>query len=186
MLFRSLFCLAVLAALASRRLSNFPAVTGGLLLLIGVIAVQGISRGMVALPALTMGYLMLSLLVAWLGAQLSRAERLPEVVKVLAAFILCAAVLNALAAVAQVYGIPPWARDWIAVPHGGRAYGNVAQPNLFANYVALGLLSLLYLHAACRMHLAMLVLLGGLLVWASALSGSRAALAYPFMVAALA
>ena len=104
---------------------------------------------------------------------------------VLAACILAGALANAAAGIMQFYGRPVWLEDLIADLRGIRAYGNIAQPNLYANYLALGEAALLYLWARGRVGGAVTGCAAALLVWAIALSDSRAALLYVLWFAAL-
>ena len=130
-------------------------------------------------------YVLYAVLMIWLGACVVTATGLEKTADVLAACILAGALANAMAGVIQFYGRPVWLEDLVADLRGIRAYGNIAQPNLYANYLALGEAALLYLWARGRVSGAATGCAAALLVWAIALSDSRAALLYVLWFAAL-
>jgi O-antigen ligase len=138
------------------------------------------------LPLLAALYVLYAVLMIWLGAQLTAAFGIERVATVLAAFLLVGALANSLAGVIQFYGRPRLLEDVIAELHGsGRAYGNIAQANLYANYLALGEGALLFLWIRARVRTAYALPALALLLLGSALSGSRGALLYAFWYAAL-
>src|SRR6266446_4338931 len=104
------------------------------------LAVQAASGGHAysQLPLLAALYVLYAVLMIWLGAQLTAALGIERVAMVLAAFFLIGALANSLAGVIQFYGRPRLFEDVIAELRGNRAYGNIAQANLYANYLALG------------------------------------------------
>ncbi|HEY6721446.1 MAG TPA: Wzy polymerase domain-containing protein [Burkholderiales bacterium] len=180
---------ATLVFLAGRNASvvSWPALARWLLvfaLFLGVTAVHG-EHAYFQLPLVAMLYVLYAVLVIWLGAQLAIAFGVERVAMVLAAFLLAGALANAASGVIQFYGRPDLFEDVIAELHGSRAYGNIAQPNLYANYLALGegALVLLWLRERVRTGYALLALV--LLVLGSALSGSRSALLYALWYSAL-
>lgn len=130
-------------------------------------------------------YVLYAVLMLQLGAQLVAVFGIERVAAVLAAFVLVGALANAVAGVIQFYGRPALFEDVIAELRGNRAYGNIAQSNLYTNYLALGqaALLLLWLRARLRTSYALAALV--LLVVASALSGARGALLYAIWFAAL-
>ena len=88
----------------------------------------------------------------------------------------------------QFYGVPRRCRTSSSnciSPPAYRAYGNVAQPNLYANYLALGGTALLFLWQRASLRTAFALAAAMLLAWACALSGSRAALLYALWFALL-
>jgi O-antigen ligase len=130
-------------------------------------------------------YVLYAVLVVQLGAQLVATFGMQRVAVVLAAFVLAGALANSVAGVIQFYGQAALFKDFIAELIGRRAYGNIAQSNLYSNYLALGqaALLLLWLHQRLRTSYALAALI--LLVVASALSGSRGALLYAIWFASL-
>lgn len=129
-------------------------------------------------------YALYAVLMVQLGAQLVAAMGIERVATALAAFVLVGALANAVAGVVQFYGRPALFEDIIAELRGRRAYGNIAQSNLYTNYLALGQAALLFLWMRARLRIAWAVAALVLLVVASALSGARAALLYAIWFAA--
>src|SRR5882672_8400360 len=151
------------------------------------LAVQAVSGGHAysQLPLLAALYVLYAVLVIWLGAQLTAALGIERVAMVLATFFLIGALANSLAGVIQYYGRPELFEDVIAERHAHGAFGNIAQWNLYANYLALGEGALLFLWLRERVRTAYALPALILLVLSSALSGSRGALLYAFWYAAL-
>ena len=119
-----------------------------------------------------------AMLMIWLGAQLSASLSLNRVAMTLAAFLLAGAIANACAGIIQYYGRPFWLEDFVAELHGSRAYGNIAQSNLYANYLALGLASPLYLWIRGGISSGGVIAGLALLNFAAALTGSRTWILY--------
>ncbi len=139
----------------------------------------------VQLPLVAALYVLYAVLTIWLGAQLTAELGIERVATVLAAFLLAGALANSLAGVMQFYGRPRLLEDVIAELHGSRVYGNIAQPNLYANYLALGEGALLFLWARARVRTVYALPALTILLLGSALSGSRGALLYALWYAAL-
>lgn len=141
------------------------------------------------LPVLGALYVLFAVLLIRLGAQLTTAVSMERAASVIAACLLAGALANAAAGVIQFYGIPPLLEDVIAElghdPNHNSAYGNIAQSNLYANYLALGAAALLFLWLRGSLRAVYALAAAALLAWASALSGSRSALLYAFWFAAL-
>ena len=131
-------------------------------------------------------YVLYAVLMVQLGAQLAAQLGLERTALALAAFLFVGAMLNAAAGVVQYVGRPALLEDLVAELHGRRAYGNIAQVNLYANYLALGAASLLYLWVRARLRTVVALAALGLIAIASALSGSRSALLYALWFALLA
>ncbi len=151
------------------------------------LAVQAAGSGRVysQLPLVAALYVLYAVLTIWLGAQLTAELGIERVATVLAAFLLAGALANSLAGVMQFYGRPRLLEDVIAELHGSRVYGNIAQPNLYANYLALGEGALLFLWARARVRTVYALPALTILLLGSALSGSRGALLYALWYAAL-
>ncbi len=113
-----------------------------------------------------------------LGSGLAKDLGREKVCAVLAAFLLAGALLNAACATFQIAGIPRALREFIAHLNGNRATGNVGQANLYANYLALGEASLLYLYARGSLGRLTTLACGSVLVLAAALAASRASFLY--------
>ena len=141
-----------------------------------------------AYPQMTLwaiAYVSYAVLMIWLGAHLAKTIGLARTAELLAACILVGALANAMAGIVQFYGRPVWLEDLIADLRGNRAYGNIAQPNLYANYLALGQAALLFLWVRGRIGRGVTACLAAWLVWASVLSDSRAALLFVLWFAAV-
>src|SRR5882672_111594 len=135
--------------------------------------------------ALAALYVLFAVALIWLGAQLVAEAGLERVAIALAVFILAGALANAAAGIIQFYGRPHLLEDVIAELRAEGAYGNIAQRNLYANYLALGQCALLFLWLRARLRTAHAIAALILLATGSALSGSRGALLYPVWYAAL-
>jgi len=140
----------------------------------------------IQLPVLAALYVLYAVLMIWLGAQLVAALGLERVATVLATFVLAGALANALAGVIQFHGRPALLQDIVADLHGARAYGNIAQANLYADYLALGEGALLYLWVRARVRTGYALGALALLVVGSALTSSRGVALYALWYAAFA
>src|SRR5712691_4931858 len=148
---------AALTLLAGRGIRiSLPAPASWLVAFAVFLAAQAAGGGHAysQLPLLAALYVLYAVLMIWLGAQLTAAFGIERVAAVLAAFLLVGALANSLAGVIQFYGRPRLLEDVIAELHGKRAYGNIAQANLYANYLALGEGALLCLWARARVRTA--------------------------------
>lgn len=130
-------------------------------------------------------YLLWAAALILLGAALRREFGLAALSAALAWFILAGGLLNALAGILQHYELRGILEPVIASKISPAIYGNLVQPNHFANHIALALASLLFLHARGRLHPAVAALLGGLLLFVLSLTGSRSAWLYLGALAAL-
>jgi len=130
-------------------------------------------------------YVLFAVVMVQLGTQLVATLGIERVAVVLAAFVLAGALANAVAGVIQFYGRPALFEDVIAELRGGRAYGNIAQANLYTNYLALGQVSLLFLWLRARLRTGYGITALVLLVVASALAGARGAVLYAIWFALL-
>ncbi|MBE0627208.1 MAG: O-antigen ligase C-terminal domain-containing protein [Burkholderiales bacterium] len=185
---------AVLAAFASRRSSGFTAVPLPARWLIAFalfLAVQALA-GHSNYPQRPLSgalYVLYAVLLFWLGAQLAVSVGTERVAIILAAWLLTGALANAAAGVIQFYGRPALLEDVVAElrlgPQHNGAYGNIAQSNLYVNYIALGGTALLFLWWRRSLRTVYAVAAALLLAYGSALSGSRSALLYPLWLMVL-
>lgn len=185
---------AMFAALMRRRDSAFVAVPLPARWLIAFalfLAAQALVGNPVypQLPLLGALYVLYAALLIWLGAHLTAAAGIERAAGVLAACLLAGAAANAAAGLIQFYGLPALLEDIVAeLGHGpdhNAAVGNIAQANLYANYLALGGTALLFLWLRGGLRTAYALAAGVILAWASALSGSRSALLYALWFAVL-
>lgn len=186
----SLATLAVTAFLLAWRSGKgaVPDLTVWLALFAGWLALQGALRepAYPQLPIAGIVYVLVAAQLAWLGHALAHRLGAERVVDVLAWAILAGAMANALIGITQFYGVPRALIGFIGTTPGSRIVGHVGQANLFADYVALGQASLLYLVARNRLRGAWWWIAGALLVLASAYAQSRSAILFSLWIYALA
>lgn len=179
--------LALIVARSVPAAAPFPAPARWLIAFALVLAMQAaIGRHAYSqLPLLAALYVLYAALMIWLGAQLVAVFGIERVAGVLAAFLLTGALANSMAGLIQFSGRIELFEDVIAELHGNRAYGNIAQPNLYANYLALGEGALLYLWLRARVRTAYALPALASLLLGSALSGSRSAILFALWYAVL-
>ncbi len=131
-------------------------------------------------------YLLWAALLMMLGQRLREEFGLPALATALATFLLIGAELNALAGILQHYRWHTFLDAVITVKISLAVYGNVAQPNHFANYLTLGLISLGLLHMRSLLRARYVVLLAMPLLFVLVLSGSRSVWLYLLFMAGMA
>ena len=112
-------------------------------------------------------------LLLMLGNCLREELGLPALATTLAVFLVIGAELNALSGIIQHYRWHTFLNSVVTTQVSSAVYGNIAQPNHFANYITLGLVSLGLLFATGRIRIWMAVLMAGPLMFVLVLSGSR-------------
>jgi O-antigen ligase len=141
------------------------------------------------LPLLGALYVLYAALLVWLGTQLAVVTGIERAAGVLAACLLAGALANAAVGMIQFYGRPALLEDIVAELRYGagqpRAYGNIAQPNMYANYLALGEAALLFLWQRGSLRPLFALAAAVLLAWACALADSRGTLLYAVWFALL-
>lgn len=148
--------------------------------LIGVLLLQA-ALGMMAYLDQTwlyLMYLLFALLLMLLGAKLKDCMGLEKLSVVLALFLLAGTELNALLGILQQYRWHTPFDSFIVVKVGAGVYGNLAQRNHFADYIALGLASLGLLMQLRRLPWGWVVPLALPLLFVMTLSGSRSSWLY--------
>jgi O-antigen ligase len=123
-------------------------------------------------------YFLFSALLMMLGQRLRVELGLPTLVTALAVFLLIGAELNTLAGVLQHYRWNTFLNQVITVKTSSAIYGNTAQPNHYANYITLGLISLGLLYARLSMRVWQAALLAAPMLFVMVLSGSRSSWLY--------
>ncbi|TAN84743.1 MAG: hypothetical protein EPN14_01765 [Gallionella sp.] len=164
------------------RIAQFPAA------LIAVVLLQW-GLGKVAYfnqALLYIFYLLFAALLMLLGARLRDCFGLAKLAQVLAVFLLAGAELNALIGVLQHYRWHTPLDAVVVMKVSSGVFGNLAQPNHFANYIALGLASLGLLHQRRRIKAGYAALLAAPLLFVMTLSGSRSSWLYLLMMGGLA
>jgi len=131
-------------------------------------------------------YLLFSALLMMLGQRLRTELGLPLLVSALAIFLLVGAELNTLAGILQHYRWDTFLNPVITAKTSQAVYGNTAQPNHFANFLALGLISLGLLYARSGMRIWLAALLAMPMLFVLVLSGSRSSWLYLLFVLGLA
>ncbi len=112
------------------------------------------------------------------GSELAASFSVERTCDLLARCVLVGAVLNSTCGVLQIMGIPPSLDSFIAHLNGARAIGNVGQANLYANYLALGEASLVYLYIRGSLSLGKSLAIGSSLVLGASLAASRTSALY--------
>ena len=120
-------------------------------------------------------YLLWAALLIMLGYRLREELGMPMLTTVLGACLLLGAELNALLGVLQHYRWHTFLDSVVTVKISAAVYGNLAQPNHYANYIALGLASLGLLRMHWSMRAWQVVVLALPLLFVLVLSGSRSA-----------
>lgn len=129
-------------------------------------------------------YMLWAALLMMLGRALKEKLGLPLLATVLAIFLLVGTELSALAGILQHYRWHTFLDSVVTSKNSVAVYGNMAQPNHYANYISMGLVSL----GLLRVHLRswQVVLLAAPLLFVMVLSGSRSSWLYLFSMAVLA
>lgn len=131
-------------------------------------------------------YLLFAALMMWLGARLRDCFGVEKLTTVLAFALLAGAELSALIGVLQHYQWHTPLDAVIVMQISPSVYGNLAQPNHFADYTALGLASLGLLFQQRKLKAGHAILLAAPLLFVLALSGSRSSWLYLLMMTGLA
>lgn len=131
-------------------------------------------------------YFLFAALLMMLGQRLRVEFGLPFVATALAVFLLAGAELNTLAGILQHYRWNTFLNSVITVKTSYVVYGNTAQPNHYAHYIALGLLSLGLLYVRLSLRMWQATLLATPMLFVLVLSSSRSAWLYLSFALALA
>jgi len=131
-------------------------------------------------------YLAWAVLLMVVAATLRREIGLVALIVAVAWFVLAGSVVGAIAGLLQHFGMADALSPIVARKTSAVVFGNLAQPNHYAGYTAIGLASLVYLNASGRLGLAAAAVPAALLVFVLGLSGSRSAWAFLGVVLALA
>lgn len=123
-------------------------------------------------------YLVWASLLIMLGAALRRELGMATVASALAWCLVIGGELSAAIGLLQYYDISTVLNPLIMPKVTGQIYANLAQPNHFANYTALALVSVAYLFAGGRMRGIGTIFAAAPLLFVLGLSGSRSAWLY--------
>ena len=131
-------------------------------------------------------YLLFAALLMLLGARLRECMGMAKLAQVLAIFLLIGAELSALIGVLQHYRWHTPFDSLIVMKISSGVYGNMGQPNHFANYISLGMISLGLLYQQQRLKVGYVALLAAPLLFVLTLSGSRSSWLYLLLMTGLA
>ena len=131
-------------------------------------------------------YFLFAALLMVLGARLRDCFGLTRLAQVLANFLLIGAALNAVLGVVQHFHWHTLLDSVITAKISSFLYGNIAQHNHYANYIAMGLISLGLLFQQGKLKAVYVVVLATLLLFVMTLSGSRSSWLYLLMMSGLA
>ncbi len=127
-------------------------------------------------------YLLWATLLVILGAVLRKEFGLTVISVVLAWFFLVGGGFSAGVGILQHFNIHSFLDDFIAAKNFAAVYGNIGQTNHFATHISLALASLIFLFAAARLPIWIVILLALPLLFVLSLSGSRSSGLYLFAV----
>lgn len=131
-------------------------------------------------------YLLFAMLLMLLGARLRACFGLEKIATVLAVFLLIGTECSALIGVLQHFRWSTPLNPVILMKAGTSVVGNLAQPNHFANYTALGLISLGLLYRQSLLKTGYVIALATPLLFVMSLSASRSTWLYLLMMNILA
>lgn len=175
--------LCALIPLLGRRHWQPVVLPRSLLYLLGFIALLVVQVALGRVPYVQQAlvgaqYVLWAVLLLWLGNQLARELGLERIAVTLAWALLAGALLCGAIGWIQHFGIQSPLDPFINRKAASAVIANLGQPNHLANYLALGLASLLYLLASGRIAPWIAVLCGVVLLQILALTGSRASWLY--------
>ncbi len=145
--------------------------------LVGFILLQ-LLMGKIAFPQqalLGMLYLLWAMLLMVVGHRLRQSLGWENFAVTLAWCLVAGGLLSAAITLVQTLGWQGW---WLIPKRMAQGYGNLGQPNHFADYLALGLASLLFLRLKGRIPAWLAAALLGIFLGMLALSGSRSSWLY--------
>jgi O-antigen ligase len=131
-------------------------------------------------------YMLFAALLMLLGARLRDCFGLLKLSQILAIALLIGAELNSLVGVLQHFSWHTLFDTVIAAKVSAVVYGNIAQPNHFANYIALGMISLGFLFQQNKLKAFHAALLAVPMLFVMTMSASRSSWLYLLLMAAMA
>jgi len=187
----ALFGVLALGVLAARdywQQPQAPRIAQLPIILLGVVLLQwGLGKIVYLDQALLyILYLLFAALLMLLGARLRECFGMPRLAQVLSVFLLIGAEISALLGVLQHFRWHTPLDPVVVMKVSSSVFGNIAQPNHFANYIALGLISLGLLHQQQRLKAGYVAALAVPLLLVMTLSGSRSSWLYLAMMSGLA
>ena len=175
--------LSALVPLLSRRYWQPLVLPRSLLWMLGFVAILVLQVALDRVPypqqaLVGVLYILWAAFLLWLGNQLGRELGLERMATPLAWAIFVGALICSVLGLLQHFGMHTVLDHLINRKVGEAVIANVGQPNHLANYLALGLASLLYLAASARIAPGIALLCGIVLLQILALTGSRASWLY--------
>jgi O-antigen ligase len=131
-------------------------------------------------------YLLFAVLLILLGARLRDCLGLLKLSQMLAVALLIGAELNAFVGVMQHFNWHTFFDGMVIAKMSAVVYGNLAQPNHFANYIALGMISLGFLFQQKKLKSGYVALLAVPMLFVMTMSASRSSWLYLLLMAAMA
>ena len=187
----ALFGVLALVLLAARDYWQQPQVPRIALLPVALIAVLLLQWGLGMMAyanqaLLYVLYLLFAAMLMLLGARLRESFGMERLALVLAVCLLAGAEASALLGVLQHYRWHTPLDSMVVMKVSTSVFGNLAQPNHFANYITLGLASLGLLLQQKRLKARYVALLALPLLFVMTLSGSRSSWLYLLLMSVLA
>jgi len=142
----------------------------------GVLILAHVAIGRTVYPQqnlLAIVYLLWAVAMAALGWRLREIFGMDRLITVLAWSALAGALLSAGVGLAQWWGIPSPLQPFTLPQLHGRIYANTGQPNHLADYICLGMASLIFLSGYGRVRLSIAVVAAVPLIVVLVVSGSR-------------
>ncbi|MFY9260721.1 MAG: Wzy polymerase domain-containing protein [Gallionella sp.] len=118
-------------------------------------------------------YMLFATLLMILGARLRASFGIEKLAVILAIFLIIGAELQAVAGLIQHYRWNTPLSPYVVLKMSFSVYGNMAQPNHFASYLSIGLISIGLLFQLRKLRLGAVLVLALPLLFTLALSGSR-------------
>lgn len=166
--------------IARDRVSGLPWCAWPLLAFAGVLVAQVVLSRLpyVQQASLALLYVLLAVTMIWCGTQLRALLGPARVAHWLAMALLVAGTLGASIALIQAYAPPGMSFPLIAPLDSPRVFGNLGQPNLLANQLAVAGVSLLFLWTNGSIPSRVVLPIGAALIAGLSLTGSRSAWLY--------
>lgn len=179
-LLASLLCLPVLFS-GRKQVLHIPFIVNLPLALLTVVVMQVLLGKFIYLSSAAMvAALLLWVCCVMLACNLVVQQSSAQVLlQYLAKCLMVGALVSAIVGVLQSWGIAPYLPGLVIEPQpGSGVYGNLAQQNHFATYLACGLAASLYLFRQGQLRWPSMAIIGAVLLLALFLSGSRSVILY--------
>lgn len=179
-LLASLLCLPTLLS-GRERVLRIPMIVSLPLALFAVIVMQALLGKFIYLSSAVMVMAMLLWVACVMMAcsVVAQQSSVPALLQHLAKWLMLGALVSALFGVLQSVGIAPYLPGLVIEPQpGSGVYGNLAQQNHFATYLACGFAASLYLYQQGQLRWHSMTIIAAVLLLGLFLSGSRSVILY--------